>query len=110
MRPRRYRRGEPGSNSPVLYETYNASMRPRRYRRGELGYDCHHRDLNKLLQCGHGGIAVENISTTTPPRERRSGFNAATAVSPWRTWPSGPQRGRRRMLQCGHGGIAVENA
>src|SRR5436305_1604387 len=112
-------------------------MRPRRRRRGEpslyvkvwvnaLAYD--------ILQCGHGGDAVENLGEAVVglprsrpsmrPRRRRRGeqevqaegslrwrpFNAATAATPWRT--ALPNRSSTRQaspLQCGHGGDAVEN-
>src|SRR5262249_45233447 len=62
-----------------------ASMRPRRCRRGELPRrSCRH-PTGIGLQCGHGGVAVENPRTATGPIGRAGTFNAATAVSPWRT-------------------------
>ena len=38
-----------------------------------------------LLQCGHGGEAVENADVHAAASVVRHGFNAATAVRPWRT-------------------------
>src|SRR5436853_563485 len=74
-----------------------ASMRPRRVPRGDL------------LQCGHGGFAVEN----SPRRRYRPGTPGASMR------PRRVRRGERGgalmpnelrfQLQCGHGGFAVEN-
>ncbi len=62
------------------------------------------------LQCGHGGEAVENGRQQSPRPEKPSGFNAATAVKPWRTLRRGEGMGPTDgVLQCGHGGEAVEN-
>src|SRR5216683_1945128 len=38
-----------------------------------------------LLQCGHGGEAVENKMMTAWKLNQQQCFNAATAVRPWRT-------------------------
>ncbi len=109
-------------------------MRPRRIRRGELALERASLHGGRALQCGHGEFAVENLPARTntvrgtpasmrPRRIRRgepvrrgsagrgwTGFNAATANSPWRTQPLASRRrvGRWR-LQCGHGEFAVEN-
>src|SRR5262249_7166723 len=86
------------------------------------------------LQCGHGSKAVENIVGVTesaaepdasmrPRLEGRgepggcwihtariwSGFNAATARRPWRTFAFLLILLTRPVLQCGHGSKAVEN-
>ncbi len=89
--------------------------------------------LDKRLQCGHGSDAVENFTllakesdhgegfnaatAVTPWRTRRRGrsssraysFNAATAVTPWRTGGAGLSGSGQTPLQCGHGSDAVEN-
>ncbi len=61
------------------------------------------------LQCGHGGEAVENHHTSSPSLGPGPGFNAATAVKPWRTMLSVNRVEASAALQCGHGGEAVEN-
>ncbi len=60
-----------------------------------------------VLQFGHGSVAVET-TRSCPSGAPGSGFNSATARSPWR--PRGVRgRGSRVFaLQFGHGSVAVE--
>src|SRR5262249_45786168 len=82
-----------------------ASMRPRRCRRGELPRrSCRH-PTGIGLQCGHGGVAVENPRTATGPIGRAGTFNAATAVSPWRTRHVANARRPGDRFNAGTGGL-----
>src|SRR4051794_39722378 len=116
MRPRRERRGEPGT-SPIYATTstcFNAATARAPWRTDE---NRHVFEDALPLQCGHGASAVENATTRRhhagcalasmrPRRERRGergfsggldglaqSFNAATARAPWRT-----------EIQAGEGG------
>ncbi len=62
-----------------------------------------------MLQCGHGSDAVENVTVSAPLSVPRLRFNAATAVTPWRTALLQRHMNALTQLQCGHGSDAVEN-
>ncbi len=64
----------------------------------------------RRLQCGHGSDAVENRCGKGEPGSGSWCFNAATAVTPWRTERVREKAAAIRMLQCGHGSDAVENS
>src|SRR5438046_483002 len=86
-----------------------ASMRQRRCRRGERGLASTTCVVDAVLQCGHGGVAVENARAVVGgevvagpsmrPRRCRRGERRYTALG----------ADARDALQCGHGGVAVEN-
>ncbi len=59
------------------------------------------------LQFGHGGDAVGDASRPTGQCHRPSGFNSATAVTPWVTEQYGLVGCSDDRLQFGHGGDAV---
>ena len=61
------------------------------------------------LQCGHGSDAVETRRPVVR-RARAVGFNAATAVTPWRHQQPAQHRPAPAVLQCGHGSDAVETS
>ena len=152
MRPRRIRRGEQPTCRPQRGELSAASMRPRRLAvenvelerrrcRAADELQCGHGDSAvenarrrlascnvRRLQCGHGDSAVENALHRPCTLGTVHGFNAATAIQPWRTATAATGPGRRvrasmrprrfgrgerrslyRMrsadgrLQCGHG-------
>ena len=60
------------------------------------------------LQCGHGSDAVETPLAGHESLPAVQGFNAATAVTPWRHWTVEAIKADLRTLQCGHGSDAVE--
>ncbi len=67
-------------------------------------------DQAPKLQCGHGSDAVENHPIWGTQVLVALNFNAATAVTPWRTTlPALPFADIGTVLQCGHGSDAVEN-
>ena len=62
------------------------------------------------LQFGHGGDAVDDFASSAVAAERRSGFNSATAVTPWMTPAMQVAQQQSVLLQFGHGGDAVDDA
>ncbi len=68
-----------------------------------------HKTAGKGLQCGHGHRAVENDLTDDAESVFSDGFNAATAIEPWRIVNAVTRSGQKMGLQCGHGHRAVEN-
>ena len=132
MWPRRCRRGRP-RRSVSTTGRHEASMWPRRCRRGRhpnLSVDAM---VRRLLQCGHGDVAGGD-TPPAPSARTSTGFNVATAMSPWKNaifstsealardasmWPRRCRRGRREWrewtrsrgewLRCGHGDVAVED-
>src|SRR5579884_1046693 len=67
------------------------------------------RRLREELQFGHGAEAVENATRAPLARRRRSRFNSATALRPWRTDSPSAAAPVQTVLQFGHGAEAVEN-
>ena len=56
-----------------------------------------------MLQFGHGGEAVENLSRDDVSWPLEQCFNSATALKPWRTSRSWRPERTRHQLQFGHG-------
>ena len=98
----------PRASMPVTLRSDAASMRPRRCGRGERVPDALQGLGRRELQCGHGDwpwrTSPSGCVITMTVR-----FNAATAMSPWRTCSLGRFDLLVDVLQCGHGDVAVEN-